>query len=438
MQKNDTRIVKYRQNRVRNLFLCVVIVLGMLSGCSQGEKDVLATEPLVIVEQTEMPTEAPTVAPTEAPTEPATESVVITYVISYEVNGGNMPGDFKVIYTEEEPMELPIPAKPGFMFEGWYESEDFSGDPVTTTEGAIGDKTYYAKWKDTDGDTSGNQGGNAHTHAYTVQETVTATCLADGYTVYKCDCGKTYKDDYLTGSHNWGIWIVVKEATSKEDGLKERSCSVCKSVESEKLAKLPEETKPFVPEVTEPEETEHVHSYTSAVTKPTCTEKGYTTYKCDCGNSYTANEVAKTGHNYKATTVAPTTSAQGYTLHTCKNCGNSYKDSYVDKLPVETKPSIPEETNPAVPEETEHVHNYESKVVAPTTSHRGYTLHTCASCGHSYKDNYVDKLPETEPEDPYNPPEIENHTHTWGSWIEHADGYKYRICPECGSMDLAW
>ena len=35
----------------------------------------------------------------------------------------------------------------------------------------------------------------------------------------------------------------------------------------------------------------HVHKYTSTVTPPTCTEKGYTTHTCDCGKSYTDTEV---------------------------------------------------------------------------------------------------------------------------------------------------
>ena len=37
---------------------------------------------------------------------------------------------------------------------------------------------------------------------------------------------------------------------------------------------------------------------------------------------------------------------------------------------------------------SETVHNYSSKVVAPTATQQGYTLYTCA-CGNSYKDNYT-------------------------------------------------
>ena len=44
---------------------------------------------------------------------------------------------------------------------------------------------------------------------------------------------------------------------------------------------------------------EHTHSYTAAVTAPTCTEQGYTTYTCSCGDSYKGSYVDPLGHNYK-------------------------------------------------------------------------------------------------------------------------------------------
>ena len=39
-----------------------------------------------------------------------------------------------------------------------------------------------------------------------------------------------------------------------------------------------------------------------------------------------------------------------------------------------------------------HVHQYTETVVKPTISEQGYTLHTCTGCGDSYKDSFVDKL----------------------------------------------
>ena len=45
-------------------------------------------------------------------------------------------------------------------------------------------------------------------------------------------------------------------------------------------------------------EAPHEHNYSAAVTAPTCTTAGYTTYTCECGDSYTAEETAATGHYY--------------------------------------------------------------------------------------------------------------------------------------------
>lgn len=42
----------------------------------------------------------------------------------------------------------------------------------------------------------------------------------------------------------------------------------------------------------------HTHSYTGTVTAPTCTEKGYTTYTCTCGDSYVDDYVDALGHAY--------------------------------------------------------------------------------------------------------------------------------------------
>lgn len=43
----------------------------------------------------------------------------------------------------------------------------------------------------------------------------------------------------------------------------------------------------------------HDHTYQTSVTAPTCTEQGYTTYTCACGDSYVDDYVAATGHHYR-------------------------------------------------------------------------------------------------------------------------------------------
>lgn len=65
----------------------------------------------------------------------------------------------------------------------------------------------------------------------------------------------------------------------------------------------------------------HTHFYEASVTPPSCTEGGYTTYTCKCGDTLTANPTDPTGHAWQdATTEAP---------KTCITCGATEGD----KLP---------------------------------------------------------------------------------------------------------
>ena len=97
---------------------------------------------------------------------------------------------------------------------------------------------------------------NNHIHEY--QTTVVEpTCLEDGYTIHKCECGDSYNDSYVSalghasngkleidanshwnkcnncngkiniGAHKYGEWITIKEATPTTDGKKKRICSEC-------------------------------------------------------------------------------------------------------------------------------------------------------------------------------------------------------------------
>ncbi len=74
----------------------------------------------------------------------------------------------------------------------------------------------------------------------------------------------------------------------------------------------------------------HVHDYVAVVTAPTCTEAGYTTYTCACGDSYVADEVAALGHDLIETKVEATCTAAGSIILDCSRC--DYKD--VSEIPA--------------------------------------------------------------------------------------------------------
>lgn len=73
----------------------------------------------------------------------------------------------------------------------------------------------------------------------------------------------------------------------------------------------------------------HLHTYNEEVTAATCTEDGYTTYTCSCGDTYVDNKVNAKGHNYAKKVTAATCTKKGYTTYTC-SCGDSYVSNYVN------------------------------------------------------------------------------------------------------------
>ena len=76
----------------------------------------------------------------------------------------------------------------------------------------------------------------------------------------------------------------------------------------------------------------HSHEYTSVIIAPTCTEAGYTTYTCECGDSYVADEVAALGHNFVSLVTAPTCTTQGFTTYVCRVCYGGYAGDFVDMI----------------------------------------------------------------------------------------------------------
>ena len=100
----------------------------------------------------------------------------------------------------------------------------------------------------------------------------------------------------------------------------------------------------------------HEHSYEAVVTAPTCTEEGYTTYTCACGDTYVDNKVDALGHTFVDGSCA---------------CGA------------------------ADPNYEAHVHSYEAVVTAPTCTATGFTTYTCA-CGDTYTADETAMVPHVD------------------------------------------
>ena len=73
----------------------------------------------------------------------------------------------------------------------------------------------------------------------------------------------------------------------------------------------------------------HEHSYTAVVTAPTCTEKGYTTHTCSCGDSYVDTYTNALGHAWDngKVTKEPTETETGVKTFTCTRCGETKTES---------------------------------------------------------------------------------------------------------------
>ena len=69
--------------------------------------------------------------------------------VTYHTDGGSIQDQSNYeSYRVGVGLTLPIPTKEGFVFAGWYMTADFSGEAETAIgTDAVGDKTYYAKWK---------------------------------------------------------------------------------------------------------------------------------------------------------------------------------------------------------------------------------------------------------------------------------------------------
>ena len=191
-------------------------------------------------------------------------------------------------------------------------------------------------------------------HTYDQQNTADtykksdANCTDAAVYYYSCSCGAKGTETFNCGAAKGHTEVIDKavEPDCTNTGLTEgKHCSVCGEVLTAQ---------------TVVDALGHTEVIDAAV-EATCTATGLTEGKhcsvcnkilvaqtevskldhewvdADCNTPRTCSickgtEGEPQGHSYKSVVTAPTFEAQGYTTHTCSNCGDSYKDSYVDAL----------------------------------------------------------------------------------------------------------
>ena len=115
---------------------------------------------------------------------------------------------------------------------------------------------------------------------------------------------------------------VVDEAvasTCTETGLTEgKHCSVCNAI------LVAQEVVPALG-----------HTYESVVTAPACTEQGYTTHTCHCGDSYVDSEVSALGHAPSDWIVDAEAQigVEGSKHKECTACDEALETGVVEALP---------------------------------------------------------------------------------------------------------
>ena len=153
----------------------------------------------------------------------------------------------------------------------------------------------------------------------------------------------------------------------------------------------------------------HSHSYSTVVTAPTCTNQGYTTYVCSCGDHYIGNYVTAKGHTIlKVSAKAPTCTSTGYEAYEyCSACsyttykslsakGHSYTSSVIKAAThlsegvMTYRCTCGDSYTNSIPKTTEHSYAV-SQIVAAGCTVSGYSVYVCA-CGSTYNGDYTNAI----------------------------------------------
>ncbi len=169
-----------------------------------------------------------------------------------------------------------------------------------------------------------------------------------------CILPKTCKLCGITegGANGHTVELSVTDSTCEGEGEIKALCSVCGAVETEKTPKKG-------------------HTYTHVVTEPTCTESGYTTHTCHCGDTYKDSETAALKHDLKTYAKKPATCSEtGYEAYEeCSRCDyTTYKELDMTE------------------------HRFTTRKATVTCSTAGFEMKVCEDCSYTELISYTPAL----------------------------------------------
>ena len=202
-------------------------------------------------------------------------------------------------------------------------------------------------------------GDIASVHNWKVSDRQEPNCGKDGYIEYTCTelgvrtftctvCHNTRTEDIEAPGHEYGEWVIDRDATCIEEGSKHRDCIRSDATQTESI----------------PATGQHQWKVLST-TAATCGQNGTVTYQCEVCNETKTETLNATGqHSYGAgvVTKAATCAEPGIMTYTCVVCGAPKTES----IPVDKS-----------------THKWDAGVVTkePTCTADGVRTFTCSVCG---------------------------------------------------------
>ena len=179
-------------------------------------------------------------------------------------------------------------------------------------------------------------------------------------------------EETVTCSHEILIDPAI-EATCTSEGLTEgKHCSLCGEV--------------LVAQTVVPKSD---HDYRQLkVEKPTCTERGFTTFVCNCDDEYQGNYVEALGHKPDKNATCTQSSHCTVCGELLESAGGHIPGNSATCITAQTCVVCKTELSPATG------HHYTANTTAATCTASGFTTYSC-SCGDSYVSDYINPLGHT-------------------------------------------